>query len=212
MADQPQDELLLHQRLLGGTDPTATEEAASRYLPLIEKHVAVRAWNIYHTNDRELIWDASVDAVFDYVRNPQKFDPSKSSVLGYLKRAAERDLINAFKKYRRQRTGEELSDNVEEFIRSRNKRSEISGIVRDAEAQMISSIQRERDLETISNVGNERDEELLRLIRSGERGSDRFAAVLGIENLPAVEKRRIVKQHKDRLKVQLKRERSKRRD
>ena len=38
-------------------------------------------------NDRELIWNATVDAVLlDYILHPARFDPSKSGLLGYLKR------------------------------------------------------------------------------------------------------------------------------
>jgi hypothetical protein len=204
MRDDPQGEKLLHQRLLSG-DATASEEAARKYLPLIELHVAARAWNIYHINERDLIWNATVDSVFDYILHPEKFDPNKSGLLGYLKRAAERDLINAVQKDRRQRRGESLYGDVEEGIRARNTPSELARIVRDAEEETVSRIQRERDAAAATHAGNERDHVLLRLIVSGERSTSKFAAVLGIEALSVAEQRRIVKQHKDRLKVQLKR-------
>jgi RNA polymerase sigma-70 factor, ECF subfamily len=205
MSNNVKDERVLHQRLLS-RDPTATEEAARKYLPLIEQHVAARARNIYRINDRELIWDATVNAVMlDYILHPERFDPSKSGLLGYLKRAAERDLMNAIEKDRRQRRGEELHADVEEGIHSRNKPSEIARITRDAEEEAISRIQREENLAAVSKVGNERDTVLLRLIVEGERSTHKFAAVLGIGGLPIPEQRLIVKQHKDRLKVRLKR-------
>jgi DNA-directed RNA polymerase specialized sigma24 family protein len=205
MSDDAQNEKLLHQRLLS-RDATAPEETARKYLPLIEKHLAARAWIVYHINDRELIWNATVDAVLlDYILHPERFDPNKSGLLGYLKRAAERDLINAVQKSRRQRRGEDLYGDVEEGIRTRNKPSELSRIMRDAEQETVSSIQTERDAMAVTTVGNERDRELLRLMTVGERSTSKFAAVLGIESLPITEQRRIVKQHKDRLKVQLKR-------
>lgn len=205
MSNDAQDERLLHQRLLS-RDVTASEEAARKYLPLVEKHVAARAWNVYHIDDRELIWNAKVDAVLlDYILHPERFDPTKSGLLGYLKRAAERDLINAVQKSRRQRRGEDLYGDVEEGIRVRNKASELSRIMRDAEQETVSRIQSERDAMAVTNVGNERDKELLRLMTVGERSTSKFAAVLGIKSLTIAEQRRIVKQHKDRLKVQLKR-------
>jgi hypothetical protein len=206
MSDDAQDERVLHQRLLS-RDATASEEAARKYLPLIEKHVTARAWNIYHINNHELIWNATVDAVLlDYILHPERFDPSKSGVLGYLKRAAERDLINAVEKDRRQRRGEDLYPDVEEGIRGRNKPSELARIMRDAEQETVSRIQTERDATAVKDIAADgQDNALLRLILDGERGTSKFAAVLGIESLPITEQRRIVKQHKDRLKVQLKR-------
>jgi len=211
MSDDAQEERVLHQRLLS-RDPTAPEEAARKYLPLIELHVAARARNIYRLSDRQVIWDATVNAVMlDYILHPERFDPSKSGLLGYLKRAAERDLMNAVEKDRRQRRGEELHADVEEGIRARNKRSEIARITRDAEEEAISRIQREKGLAAVSKVGNDRDTVLLRLIAEGERSTNKFAAVLGIEGLPIAEQRLIVKQHKDRLKMRLKRGRGKRR-
>ncbi|HLH06122.1 MAG TPA: hypothetical protein VKW78_02685 [Terriglobales bacterium] len=205
MSDGEQDESALHQRLLSG-DVTAPEEAARMYLPLIEKHVAARAWNIYHINDRELIWNATVNAVLlDYILHPARFDPSKSGLLGYLKRAAERDLINEVAKNRRQHRGEDLYGDVEEGIRGRNKPSELARIMRDAEQETISRIQRQRDTAAATNADDKRDSALLRLMVDGERSTSKFAVVLGIEALPVAEQRHIVKQHKDRLKVQLKR-------
>jgi RNA polymerase sigma-70 factor, ECF subfamily len=212
MGDNAQDERVLHQRLLF-RDPTASEEAARKYLPLIEQHVAARARNIYRISDRQLIWDATVNAVmFDYILHPERFDPNKSGLLGYLKRAAERDLMNVIEKDRRQRRGEELHADVEEGIRARNKPSEIARITRNAEEEAISRIQREKSLAALSKVGNESDSVLMRLIVEGERSTHKFAAVLGIQGLPISEQRLIVKQHKDRLKVRLKRGGSKRRD
>lgn len=204
MNDDTQDEGLLHQRLVS-RDPIAPEEVARRYLPIIEEHVATRAWNIYRINDRELIWDASVDAIFGYIRHPEKFDTTKSGLRGYLKRAAERDLINAVERYRRQRRGEELREDVEEFVRGRNKPHEIARVTRDAERETIARIQSDQNKDAAVNVGNKRDNALLQLMIEGERSTTSFAAVLGIEALPVTEQRRIVKQHKDRLKVQLKR-------
>ncbi len=205
MAYDSQDERLLHERLLSG-DMTAPEEAARKYLPLIEAHVAARAWNIYHINDRELIWNATVNAVLlDYILHPARFDPSKSGLLGYLKRAAEGDLINEVAKNRRQHRGEDLYGDVEEGIRGRNKPSELARIMRDAEQETIFRIQRQRDTAAVTNADNQRDGALLRLMVDGERSTSKFAVVLGIEALPVAEQRRIVKQHKDRLKVQLKR-------
>jgi len=203
MSDDSQFEKEIHQRLLAA-DPTAPEELARKYLPVIERHVAARAHN-HGIHDQALIYDATVDAVFGYIRHPEKFDPSKSGLLGYLKRAAERDLINVVQQDRRRRRGEELLEDVEVSILARNKSSDIERVTRNSEDETISRIQEERDMAEILLGQTDQDGTLLRLIANGERSTSKFAAVLGIANLSGSEQRRIVKQHKDRLKVRLKR-------
>jgi RNA polymerase sigma-70 factor, ECF subfamily len=204
-----QSEKAIHERLLA-RDPTASEELARRYLPLIQRHVAARAHD-HGIHDRDLINDATVDAVFGYILHPDKFDPHKSGLLGYLKRAAERDLMNVMQQDRRRRRGEELQEDVEVSILARNKSSEIDHIKRGGEDETISRIQRERDLAEVMSAGNDLDNVLLRLMAEGERSTGKFAAVLGIETLSIGEQRQIVKRHKDRLKVQSKRGRIKHR-
>src|SRR5207248_555417 len=101
---------------------------------------------------------ATVDAVLlDYILHPARFDPSKSGLLGYLKRAAERDLINAVEANQRQRRGEDLYGDVEEGIRGRNKPSELARIMRNAEEETVSRIQRERDAAAATSADNEQD-------------------------------------------------------
>jgi len=204
MTDDAQIEKSFHQRLLAG-DPTAPEELARTFLPLIQRHVSARAYD-HGIQDRDLINDATVDAVFGYIRHPEKFDPDKSGLLGYLKRAAERDLINVVEKDRRRRRGEELHEDVEVSILARNKSSDIDRIRRDAEDETISRMQREKNLADLTGAEDDRDLGLLSLMAEGERSTSKFAVVLGITNLSPTEQRLIVKQHKDRLKARLKRE------
>ena len=208
MSDDAHEEKTLHERLLSG-DPIVSEEFARKYLPVIRTHVAARA-HIHGVHDEDLINDATVEAVFSYIQHPEKFDSNMSSLLGYLKRAAERDLINLVQKDRRRRRGEELQEDVEESILARKKSSEIERIAQGSEQEAISRIQRHRNLAQIAASSNQRDNALLRLMVEGERHTSKFAAILGVAALTIAEQRRIVKQHKDRLKVQMKRRGSKR--
>lgn len=209
MSNDAQSEKAIHERLLAH-DATAPEEFARKYLPLIQRHVSARAQQ-HGIHDRDLVNDATVEAVFGHIRHPEKFDPHKSGLLGYLKRAAERDLMNIVQQDRRRHRGEELQEDVELSILSRNKSSEIDRIRCGGEEEMISRLQNERDLAELTATHGKLDSILLRLIAEGERSTSKFAAVLGIEKLPTDEQRRIVKQHKDRLKIQMKRGRNKRR-
>ncbi len=209
MSDDIEFEAQIHKRLLA-SDLTASEELAQKYLPQVRRHVTARAQG-HGIHDVAIINDSTVEAVFDYIRHPQKFDPHKSGLLGYLKRAAERDLINEVRKDRRRRRGEELYEDVELSILRGNKRRDIERIRHSTEDDAISRIDRKRRVATVTTaVTNPRDQALLRLIASGERGTSKFAVILGIEERPATEQRRIVKQHKDRLKQQLKRLRKER--
>lgn len=206
MGGDVQSEKAIHERLLAG-DPTASEELAREYLPLIQRHVAACASN-HGIHDHDLVNDATVDAVFGYILHPEKFDPHKSGLLGYLKRASERDLINVVQKDRRRRRGEELQEDVEISILARKKSSEIDRIRRGGEDQTISRIQGQRNLAELKETSNRLDNALVRLMAEGERSTGKFAAVLGIDTLPTAEQRQIVKRHKDRLKLQLKRRRN----
>jgi RNA polymerase sigma-70 factor, ECF subfamily len=205
-----QSDQRIHQRLLAG-DPTASEEVAARHLDPVRRHVRARAFR-HGITDNDLINDAAVDAVFEYIRHPEKFDPSKSRLIGYLKRAAERDLINAVQKNRRHRRGEVLMGDVELSILAGNKSSDIERIRHEGESQVLSSMEVGPSSESIlRHVTDQTDRALLEMMIRGERHTGSFAAVLGISNLPVSQQRRIVKQHKDRLKQQLKRARGKHR-
>ncbi len=194
----------IHERLLN-RDVTASEELARQYLPLVRRHVQARA-NKHGVQDEALINDAATDATFDYIRYPSKFDPGRSSLLGHLKRAAERDLINAVQKDRRRRRGEELSDDVELTLRRRNKPSDIRKIIRDAEAEVLGSLEPARGMdEVLADIEEPRDKKLLKLMAAGERRTTVFAALLGITELSQSKQQKVVKQHKDRLKKQLQR-------
>jgi len=192
----------IHARMLKG-DPTASEEVARRYLPIIATHLRINGL-AKGIQDPDVINDAAVDAVIGYILHPEKFDPLKSGLLGYLKRAADMDLINETQKHRRRRRGEELYDDVEFSILHRNKASEVDRIRGNAEDEAIRHLEAV-ETDELLNAGNDRDNRLLELLRIGERSTSVFAAVLKVENLPIAEQRRIVKQHKDRLKLQFKR-------
>jgi RNA polymerase sigma factor (sigma-70 family) len=204
MRDETVSDQAIHERLLA-RDPLASEEVASRYLEFLRSYVRSRG-SRHGIRDEDLVNDAVVDAVFDYIRHPEKFDRTKSSLRGYLKRAAERDFINAVQKDRRHRRGQELTGDVELSILSGRKKSDIERISRDPEAESVSgtpSVDSWNRL--LQGVKLPRDRRLVELMRVGERRTKTFAEVLGISHLPVSEQKRIVKQHKDRLKVQLKR-------
>ena len=204
-------ERIIHTRLLN-RDVTASEELARQYLPPVHRHVeaCARSRGVY---DDALINDAVTESVLNYIRHPSKFDPTKSSLIGYLKRAAERDLINVVAKDRRQRRGEQLTEDVEFTILHGNKPIEMEQISRDAETEMLERLDpAQSTTDRLSGVmQTAQDKQLLELMISGERNTVAFAIVLGITDLSQSEQRKMVKKHKDRLKKQLQRSGEKRR-
>src|SRR5262245_41564240 len=119
MNDDTPFEQDIHRRLING-DPVAPDDLASRYLELVRKHVQGNAHR-RGVHDEERVNDATMDAIFDYILHTEKFDPQKATLLGYLKFAAVKDLANAISKRLRRSRHEEVTDDVELMVRSRNK-------------------------------------------------------------------------------------------
>ena len=157
----------IHFRLQAN-DPTAPDDLCREYLKPVERHLAARAY-AHGIRDQNLVHDATVDSVFDYIRHPEKFDPNQSTLLGYLKRAGERDLINQVRRDRRLRRGEELHDDVEVSILAGKKQKEIEKIRRNTEDEAVGRIDTQRSLSAaMKNVAETGDQKLFQLIASGE--------------------------------------------
>lgn len=203
MPNAEEFEAQFHKRLLAG-DPIASEELAEHFLPIVARHLRFRA-QAHGVVDIDLINEAAIDAVFDHIRHPEKFSAQKSSLRTYLNLAAERDLINAVQKERRRRTREIPSADVELTVLRGNKESEIRQIRRDFDDSLAGRLEEPRPEKVIRTVRPGRDQAFVRMMMEGERSTLAFAKLLNIADLPPEEQRRIVKQHKDRLKLQLKR-------
>lgn len=185
----------IHERILG-SDKIAPAELAEAVLALLERHLRMNHQKI---RDEELIADAAVDAVMTYVKEPAKFDPSKRSLLGYLKMAANGDLLNRLaKEGRRKDRSPGGTDPAVELDESAGKM--LAG-VRHAADEHIDPVSK-----TIVRLfTTERDRRIAHLIVEGERSTAKFAALLGIAGRPTDEQRAIVKKHKDRVKKVLQR-------
>lgn len=175
-----------HRRLVG-EDPTASAELYKAIFSPLVGWLRVKG----RTTDKELIRDAATDALVDYIKHPDKWNPERATLVSYICMAADRDLLNALQKVQRIRKHEVLSADVEDEVFDRNVLPENEGPA-DAIDGVLSALERQ--------VTSETDRRFLALILEGERSTDTFAEVLGIRNLSKQEKARTVKQHKDRLK------------
>jgi DNA-directed RNA polymerase specialized sigma24 family protein len=93
---------ILHAQFLGG-DIDSFNEVFRRFHNNIYKHVWYKASSHKAPMpDKDMVADATSRGLMDYFRSPQKYDPTQSSLLSYLKNAAYRDYLNEWDKEFRQ--------------------------------------------------------------------------------------------------------------
>lgn len=186
----------IHERLLQ-RDPTATSELADRLLDTLVAFLAARHPEL---QDEELIADAATDALINYMKNPEQFDPGKRGLVGYLKMSAEGDLLNALAKRKRLNEKIEFSEDVELLADHRNRSTEPVDVTTQIEAEEASRVIDEL-------FPDSRDRKLADLVIQGERSTDAYAEILGLDGVSPEQRRREVKRHKDRIKKRLERAR-----
>jgi DNA-directed RNA polymerase specialized sigma24 family protein len=92
---------ILHAQFLDG-DIEAFDDIYLRFKGKIFNHVWHTAYSYRKFKpDNDLVAYATDRALSDYYRQPEKFNPSLSSLLTYLKNAARKDYINESKKEQR---------------------------------------------------------------------------------------------------------------
>jgi DNA-directed RNA polymerase specialized sigma24 family protein len=93
---------VLHEQFLEG-DVDAYKEIFGRYNIRVLRHVAyvVRS-NPKLSYDEEIAIDAAMLALTNYALSPEKYNPSLSSLLTYLRNAAYADYVNEWRKRLRQ--------------------------------------------------------------------------------------------------------------
>lgn len=186
----------LHHRLIGG-DPTASADLFDLYLAPIILFLG-QVYPSLKQADPELLWDAATEALLNYSQKPTAFDPSRRSLEGYLKMAARGDLLNMVSKEKRRHSKIVPLESVEHMLADGNN---------TLEEQLLNRLELQTRLQQLNQVEglDQRDQQLMDLLQAGERRTEVFAEVLGISHLPAGEQKKLVKQHKDRLKAWIKR-------
>lgn len=175
------------QRRLVGGDPTASAEIYKAIFSALVGWLGAKG----RTSDKELLRDAATDALVDYIKNPDKWKPNRGTLVSYLCMAADRDLLNALARVHRRKKREVLIGDVEHDEIARNVVPGNEGPL-DAMNSLLPALDQQ--------VTSKRDRRILTLMLKGERSTEKFAEVLGIQSVPKLEKARTVKQHKDRLK------------
>jgi hypothetical protein len=185
----------LHQRLLDG-DLVAPQELAVAFLPAVIERLKQRFSRL---DDDSLMLDAAADAILSYAERPFLYDPDRLRLLPYLVMSADGDLKNALRRQQRRAHRELPVANVELLIDARNPEQDEARLNEYAAVPAVEEIAR-RVREVVSDPV---DQQLVDLMIQGERRTKAFARVLGITEMDIPQQRKIVKQHKDRLKKRL---------
>lgn len=183
---------LLHR--LRERDPIAPAIFCERYLPLL---LGDRRWVRGATHDEHALEEAVHDALFDFVRRPETYNPALSPILSYLRRAARGDLLNAIRREQRHAKRRAPLEAVELHPPAGNEHQE--------PPERPDGVSHELLWRLREQLPEPRDREALGLIVDGERKTAVFARLYGLMDLPPAEQRRAVKRHKDRVKQRARR-------
>ena len=187
----------LHARLVNG-DRVASEELARVVLPEVAERLG-RQWPALAGTDA--VHDAAVEVFVAYLRDPHRYDPSRSNLVSWLYMQAHGDLTNDYRSPTRsfhQRRVAPLRESVESEDFARNLHLVESD-------NYPSDIERDALDNALRALDDDRDRRLLALLLDGDTSTEAAADALGIGHLPAEEQRIEVKRNKDRIKARIKR-------
>jgi RNA polymerase sigma-70 factor (ECF subfamily) len=176
--------------MLDRDDDTASARLAELFLPLLINALSKRFASLPDPHEVE---SAAIDTLIGYMNRPEKFDPGRGSLMGYLYMDASANLSNSLK---RQKKVVGFSGAVAEH--------ELRSDLLDPEAELIekSSPLLERAIAAITDPV---DREVLLLMMEGARDCGDYVALLDIEYLPRSKQTEIVNRRKERLKKFLRR-------
>lgn len=201
---RPSNEAIEHvyQRVLAG-EPDAPSDFIAL---LLDPLVASLTREFSALPDPNLIVDTVTDSLFRFVQEPARYNPGRGALWNYLLMDARGDLRNAWQKERRRWKREQPFDPVA-HDRPDGKSNVEEAIIRKLApdglpegVDMSEIIARLR-----AEITDPQDRQVVLLMADGERETEVYARVLGIDHLSPEEQRRRVKQVKDRLRNMLKR-------
>jgi len=184
----------LHQLLIAG-DVIAPARIAESFMPLVLARVKRCFPSL---GDPHLVDTAVEDALISYFGRPAQYQPDKGNLLAYLTMSAIGDLKNMLRKHERESSdaqGVELGDRPAEHP------MEMYGDVASEDEAVLEPAPVWNHL--MGLLPDAKDRELLALLIEGERSTGKFAAVLGVSDLPPKQAAAIVKRHKDRIKKRI---------
>jgi DNA-directed RNA polymerase specialized sigma24 family protein len=181
----------IHARIVAG-DVTASSDLFRIVHGALTAALRKRVGTLMSWDDAA---DVATDAIVEYTKSPQKFDPSRSGLFGYLLLIARGDALNLVRDAGNARKN--LARVVELATADGNTFEEAPDVRLDADR-----ILRDHHTELIRDDG---DEAVLRLYLQGEKETAAYAEALGLSGLSASEQQKVVKGWKDRIEQRLKR-------
>lgn len=190
----------LHHRLVEG-DTLASSKLIETLIEELVTRVSARART---SRESTLVVDAVTDSLLTYVQHPEKYNPSKSSLVSYLTMSAYRDYLNSLERERR-RTHREISiENVEHLSSVRNNWIEsFERRVSDSEGLLTSSERKKVWMCVLEQFPDSKDRRILNLMLEGERKTAAYSKILGLQDSDYSEQQRVVKRNKDRINKRL---------
>lgn len=190
---------MLHLLLLDG-DLTATAQIAETFMPLIVNQLRRRFSNL---PDPDLIDTAVEDAFINYFNHPAQYDPTKLHLVGYLRMAANGDLLNLLKQNKKNANDLRVGKIVELDASTAEHEVEIPDDF-DLEGWVFN--RQSPVWEWLPQLfPDPTDQEIILLMLEGVRETEVYANALGISSHLISEQAALVKRHKDRLKKKLQR-------
>lgn len=185
--------LALHERVRAG-DRAALAAVMSAFLPVLVRWLRRRFPRV----DDHLLAEAAEDALLDYARRPERFDPRDALAFqGALLQATRRNAVDRLRSESRRRAREG------KYVRR---------ALDEARLTELDAFEMHHDVEALLSRASEVDftlstseRQALRLLLEGERSTAAWARVLDLADRPPPEQRRVVKRIKDRLLKRLRR-------
>ncbi len=177
----------------GNGDPLARSDFIAATLDPLFQHL--RRWR--RDADEHACLTAAEDTILALLHNPAIYDPTGRTLIGFLRMSAEGDLLNELAKEARHHRNRDSAECVELVPDDGNTSV-------DELADDLPSFDDPAVAAEIANF-SVTDRAVFELMRTGERATTAFAAMLGIAHLQAEEQAREVKRVKDKIKQRLKR-------
>lgn len=197
MYRRTEDELV---EALSKQEDTILAELYYKYAKELREHFLIE-FPVFQLDAFQLD-DTITDALINLCNNPKKFDPEKSSLKTFLFRDVRFDIINALEK-RKNKSNSVNNNLVELETASRN----IDTITDDEEFEIDYGKLSESLSSYFETVfSNDLDRKLAWMIKVEKvRETKSYSNLLGLVDLSVSEQEEIVKRHKDRIIVRLKR-------
>jgi DNA-directed RNA polymerase specialized sigma24 family protein len=189
-ASHPIDPDLLQR--LRRRDPVAAEEFCDSYLPRLAQD---RRWVPAGVYDQHMVWDAATDAVLEFIETADRYNPARMGILGYLRMAARRNVLNLIAREQRHGSRRAALDPVDLSAVAGNDQQETSNLPEGLTAEAGRAFLR-RLREKLTNA---QDWEAAVMMLDGVRSTEEYARLWGLLHLPAQECRIEVRRRKNRI-------------